>query len=192
MTSVLNPAPAARYRARVNLLPDVDWRRGLQWLRMGTGLFVAVAAVALLWRMSTGPTALARVPDLSALRADVADAIAGEEGFHTKDVRLVHGGVAGTVFSQDPKPGAFLDRGAVVTVGVATGARQVVVPQVASMPLDQARDVLARAGLTVGAVIYKSYPDAEPGRVVATSPEPGSRVDQATPVDLEVPLPPHA
>jgi len=176
----------------VHLVPDVDWRRGLAWLRVGAGLLVAAAAVALLWRMSNGPTALTRVPDLGGLRADVADAVAGDEGLHTKDVRLAHGGIAGTVFTQDPKPGAFLHRGAIVTVGVATGARQVVVPQVASMPLDQARDVLTRAGLSVGAVIYKSYPDQEQGRVVDTSPAAGSRVDQGTPVEVDIPLPPHA
>jgi beta-lactam-binding protein with PASTA domain len=59
------------------------------------------------------------------------------------------------------------------------------------MPLDQARDVLRRRGLAVGAVVYRDYPGREPGRVVGTTPVPGTRVDQGTRIDMEVPLPPH-
>ena len=175
----------------MHLLPDVDWRRGLDWLRMSAGLLVAASAVVWLWYMSTGPAALVRVPDFAGLRGDVAEAFATDHGLHAKGMRLPHGGVAGTIFQQVPKPGSYVQRGSTVTVGIATGARQVAVPQVASMPLDQARDVLTRAGLSVGAVVFKDYPDREPGRVVSTSPSPGNRVDQGTPVDVVVPLPPH-
>jgi serine/threonine-protein kinase len=179
------------YRADVHLLPDVEWRRGLDWLRMSAGLLVAAAAVVLVWRLSTAPAALTRTPDMTGMRADVAEASAAEAGLHTKDVRIVHGGAPGTVVLQTPKAGTFLARGSVITVAITTGAKQVGVPQVASMPVDQARDVLARAGLGIGAVIYRSYPDREPGRVVSQSPSAGSRVDEGTSVDLVVPLPPH-
>jgi hypothetical protein len=177
---------------RLPSVPDVDWRRGLDWLRIAVGPIVAVGAVALLWSMSSGHTALARVPDFTGVRAGVADAYAGEYGLHAKGVRVVHGGIAGTVVAQSPKPGSFLHRGEAVTVAITVGARQVVVPQVASMPVDQARGVLTRAGLAVGAVVYRDYPEREPGRVVATSPPPGTRVDQGTGVEVYVPLPPHA
>jgi serine/threonine-protein kinase len=106
-------------------------------------------------------------------------------------VRVVHGGIAGTVVAQIPKPGAFMHRGETVTIEITVGARQIAVPQVASMPVDQARDVLTRAGFSVAAVVYRDYPDREPGRVVATSPPPGTQVDQGTGVELYVPLPPH-
>jgi len=175
----------------VHFLPHVDWRRGLEWLSSSAGLIVAAAAVAGIWFMSTGPSALVRVPDFSGMRADVAEAFAGGSGLHTKDVRVVHGGPAGTVVLQTPKTGTYLRRGSVVTLAITTGARQVVVPQVASMPLDQARDVLTKAGLGVGAVIFRDNPEREPGRVVTTTPKAGARVDQGTAVNLEVPLPPH-
>src|SRR5438093_1027142 len=89
----------------------VDWRRGLDWLRVWAGMIVAAGAVAGLWAMSTGPTALIRAPDFTGMRANVAEAVAAEDGLHTKDVRLVHGGVAGTVVGQEPKAGVFVNRG---------------------------------------------------------------------------------
>jgi serine/threonine-protein kinase len=172
-------------------LEEIDWRRGVAWLGLAAGPMVALAAVALLWWMSTGPTALARVPDLTGLRADAADALAGQSGLATKPVRVVRGGQAGTVIGQSPEPGAFLRRGRQITVAVTLGARQVVVPQVVGMPVDQARGVIAQAGLSVSAVIYRQYPEAEPGRVVSTLPAAGARADQGSGVELDVPLPPH-
>jgi len=174
----------------VRFVPDVDWRRGFGWLQATTGPLMAVGAVALLWTMSTKPDALARVPDVTGLAAPAANTVAAGDGLQTRSVRVVHGGVAGTVVGQDPKPGAVVRRGEAVTLMVTTGAPQVVVPQVVSMPVDQARGVIRRAGLAVGAVVYRAYPDREPGRVVVTSPPAGSRVDQGSPVDLDVPLPP--
>jgi serine/threonine-protein kinase len=174
----------------MDVLNRLDWRRGVEWLRLAVGPLLAVGAVVLLWAMSNTPTSLVRVPELAGLRADAANAAAGGLGFQTRDVRVVHGGVAGTVVGQDPKAGAYLARGATVTVAVTLGARQVVVPQVAGLPVDQARDALTGAGLSVGAVIYRDYPQGEPGRVVATSPAAGARVDEGTPVDMDAPLPP--
>jgi serine/threonine-protein kinase len=101
----------------------------------------------------------------------------------------MHGGVAGTVVDQTPKAGTFMQRGEVVTLAVSAGARQVVVPDVTGMPLEQARTVLERAHLQIGAVIYKAVPQREPGRVVETSPAPRSRVDESSGVDVTVPLP---
>ena len=176
----------------MNRLPHLDWDRAADWLWALIGPLLAVGAVALLWAMSSAPDALTRVPDLGGLRSNVAAALAGEQGLRTKDVRVVHGGIAGTVVDQTPKAGAFLRRGEVVTVGITVGAKQVAVPDVSSMPLDQAREVLSRRGLGIGAVVYRDYPGREPGRVIATTPVPGTRVDQGTRVEIEVPLPPHS
>jgi serine/threonine-protein kinase len=85
----------------------------------------------------------------------------------------------------------FIHRGEQITVAVTLGARQVAVPQVVGMPVDQARAVIARAGLTVSAVVYRDYPEAEPGRVVSTLPAAGARTDQGSGVEIDVPLPPH-
>jgi serine/threonine-protein kinase len=160
----------------------VDWRRVLDyWPRVPAGLVAAAATIALIWTMSNAPTALARVPELTGLRSNAADAFAGEFGLLTKNVRVMHGGVAGTVVDQTPKAGTFMQRGA--------GARQVVVPDVTGMPLEQARMVLERADLEIGAVIYKAVPQREPGRVVETTPVARSRVDEGSGVDMTVPLP---
>jgi beta-lactam-binding protein with PASTA domain len=57
------------------------------------------------------------------------------------------------------------------------------------MPLEQARTVLERAHLQIGAVIYEAIPQREQGRVVETAPVPRSRVDEGSGVDVTVPLP---
>jgi serine/threonine-protein kinase len=159
------------------------------WPRVPAGLVAAAATIALIWTMSNAPTALARVPELTGLRSNAADAFAGEFGLLTKNVRVMHGGVAGTVVDQTPKAGTFMQRGDVITVAVSAGARQVVVPDVTGMPLEQARVVLERADLEIGAVIYKAVPQREPGRVVETTPVARSRVDEGSGVDMTVPLP---
>ena len=73
----------------MHLLPDVDWRRGLGWLGMSAGLIVAAAAVAGLWFMSTGPTALVT----GNLKGGPADDIAYslfDSGLVVSPLSLVH------------------------------------------------------------------------------------------------------
>jgi serine/threonine-protein kinase len=164
-------------------------RLAAHWPRVPFGFVIALAGVALVWNMSTRPAALTRVPELTGLRADAAAALAATHGLRTKNVRVLHGGPTSAVVDQTPASGTFLERGGLITLDVASGAPQVVVPNVTGMPFDQARAAIERARLDLGAVIYKAIPRREPGRVVMTSPPPRSRVDEGTSVDVTMPLP---
>jgi serine/threonine-protein kinase len=106
------------------------------------------------------------------------------EGFTPKIEARPQGGVAGTVIEQDPAPGEALDRGATITIFVTQGARQVTVPDVKGMPVDQARQVLRQAKLEPGDVVYRNVAGREPDRVVSTNPAAGRSVDEATRVEI--------
>lgn len=143
-----------------------------------------MVAVAVLWGMGTVSTALARVPDLMGLEADVAGEVAAEDGFAIETVLTARGGVAGIVVGQDPGPGEFRRRGAALTVEVTSGARQVRVPDTKGMPVDEARAALEQAGLRMGDVVYRVFEGREPGRVVETDPPAGGLVDEGTDVRI--------
>lgn len=154
------------------------------YLRVPAGPVIAIAAVAALWTLSAGAGGVTRVPDLVGLRADVAGTVAGERGFLTEIELRPAGGEAGTIIDQRPRPGSFLERGSIVTVGVSRGAKRVAVPDVTSMPVDEARRVLQQAGLVASVVRYRTGVDAEGGRVASTDPAAGTEVDAGTPVEI--------
>jgi serine/threonine-protein kinase len=91
-------------------------------------------------------------------------------------------GRAGTVLEQQPEPGDFLARRSAIVLAVSRGARQVGVPDVRGMPVDEARRVLREAELTPGDVIYRRVASGEPNRVISTDPPGGATVDAGTSV----------
>jgi serine/threonine-protein kinase len=148
------------------------------------GPVLAVVAIIGLWAMSNASNAIARVPDLQGAPAHGARSTAAKDGY-TVVFELVRGpGVGGTVVGQDPPPGAFLARGSAIAVRITRGKPQVVVPNVAGMPVGQARDVLSRAGVRPGDISYRAAPGSEPNRVIATDPPAGTKVDIGARVDL--------
>lgn len=152
--------------------------------RAPVGPVIAVGAVAVLWAMSTLPSALARVPDLRRGPSDAAAATAQRNGFTVVIVERDGGGIAGTVVGQDPSPGTYLRRGEAVTLEVSRGAPQVAVPDLAGMPVDQARDALEDAGLRLGDVRYRVFRGREPGRVVSSDPGAGADLDRGSSVEV--------
>ncbi|MGH7709709.1 MAG: PASTA domain-containing protein, partial [Gemmatimonadaceae bacterium] len=56
------------------------------------------------------------------------------------------------VLAQTPRPGGSLPRLGTVTLDVSTGPRQVRIPPVAGLTVDEARKVLADSGLSAGGV----------------------------------------
>lgn len=139
--------------------------------------------------MSTSAGALAKVPDLAGLPLQDAQAVAAASGYPTRVVLRPGPEVAGTVLSQEPAAGEFLAQGAAVELHVTRGARQIGVPDVRGMPVDEARRLLAEAELTPGDVTYVPAPDKEPNRVISTAPGPGDLVDAGTAVSLEAAAP---
>jgi beta-lactam-binding protein with PASTA domain len=133
-----------------------------------------------------------RIPDLVGMSSAAAreKAIALALEYREIGRRGSEDVAAGSVLTQDPRPGASATPGAVIKVVISEGSDQVVVPQVAEMAPAPARLNLRAAGLAVG-VTRDSYDEKVPkGYVRATFPAGGTRAVRGTSVDLEISLGP--
>ncbi len=153
-----------------------------RWIKViPAGPVVAVIAIVGLWAMGSSSKSLDRVPDLAGLHLGAAETLASASGYTTRVVLVTGPGVAGTVLEHRPAAGALLARGSAIELDVTRGARQVGVPDVRGLPVDDARRILREAGLEPGDVLYREY-ESEPHRVVATEPRAGTSVDAGTSV----------
>lgn len=134
--------------------------------------------------MSAQPTSLARVPDMKGRDLNSAQKQAAAAGYPTSIALRAGPGRAGTVIDQRPEPGTYLAKRSSVVLAVTQGARQIGVPDVRGMPVDEARRVLEEADLTPGDVIYRRAANAEPNRVISTDPPGGATVDAGTTVNV--------
>ncbi len=82
----------------------------------------------------------------------------------------------GFVISQDPQPGARVERGRTVNLVVSKGPPRVTMPPLVGRPLREARRMLEELGITLAEVKTSPTSDVEPGIVVDQSPEAGTRI----------------
>jgi serine/threonine-protein kinase len=87
----------------------------------------------------------------------------------------------GKVIRSEPAFGEHVEEGGTVMLFVSQGDGPIPVPDVGGLRVDEARDELEDAGLSVGTVHLNSSDD---GVVFATTPFAGMEVDPGTPVDL--------
>jgi serine/threonine-protein kinase len=90
----------------------------------------------------------------------------------------------GRVFRQDPEAGATAERGATVSYWVSGGARQVDVPNLVGMSQGDALSALSELGLSLGNVTTQPSDEFDEGVVMAQSPDPETRVERGTAVDI--------
>lgn len=95
----------------------------------------------------------------------------------------------GSVVSQAPLGGSRFRRGDVIHVFLARAPGPVKVPKLDGMNVNQAREALLAAGLTVGKLTDEAGP-APKGQVASTSPAPGSDIAPGSAVELTVSLGP--
>lgn len=94
----------------------------------------------------------------------------------------------GAIVWQDPPPGTILPENSTVVLSASAGGVRVPVPDLTGLAEAQAREVLAAAGLRVGAV-DTIVSDADPGTVLTTRPAAGAARDPGTRIDLVVSAP---
>ena len=91
----------------------------------------------------------------------------------------------GKVIDQDPEGGNRVEQGTTVTIIVSSGVPQVEVPRVANLPLEQATQELAAAGLDWN--VTRVFSDrVEDGVVISQNPKPGEQVSQGSVIELRV------
>jgi serine/threonine-protein kinase len=92
----------------------------------------------------------------------------------------------GRVIRCEPATGQEVAEGSTLTAFVSSGTEQVAVPRLRGQTLDQARQTLADAGLSVGAIEREPDPAIPDGTVIRSSPSEGVDVSPDSQVDLVV------
>jgi serine/threonine protein kinase len=82
----------------------------------------------------------------------------------------------GFVVTQDPQPGARVERGRPIHLVVSKGPQRVEMPPLVGRPLRDARRMLEELGITLSEVRTSPTTDLEPGIVVDQTPPAGRRV----------------
>jgi len=90
----------------------------------------------------------------------------------------------GSIINQSPLPGSLVKRGTPVSVVVSKSKMGVTVPNLSSVPLEEARRRLAEMGLKVGSITEESSDSITKGSVISTFPSPNTIVKEGTIIDL--------
>ena len=163
------------------------------WLGILIGVLV-VAVIAgggvllangLLGGSSSPSPQLKPVPRLIGLDQAAAVAALTEAGF-TKDADITTRQSAqpvGTVIQQDPIAGTATSTDAVVKLVVAKAIKQIPVPSLSTMTVDEARAALTVVGLKLGPP-STGPSDAPVGTVISQDPAAGTPVDKGTIVSV--------
>ncbi|MDI6827546.1 MAG: protein kinase [Armatimonadota bacterium] len=94
----------------------------------------------------------------------------------------------GAIYFMNPAPGRHIKEGKSVDVWVSKGSRYTTTPSVTNLSVEDARQRIIDAGLTVGE-ISQDYSNTIPaGSVIAQSPAPGTRQERGEPVNMVVSL----
>lgn len=133
--------------------------------------------------VSRGP-AVSDLADLRGRPLEEAEGLIEEAGLILGQVTDRHDpALPGTVLEQSPEPGRIM-RGTPVNLVVSKGPEMVSVPEVTGKSWDEARTLLAQAGLEP--VREDVFNDAPEGTVVGQNPAVGETVAKGTPVTFTV------
>ncbi|MEW2549451.1 Stk1 family PASTA domain-containing Ser/Thr kinase [Streptomyces sp. NPDC047002] len=146
---------------------------------------LAVVVGVGVWYIDSGQ--FTRVPPLLGQSEQAAEKRLSDAGL---DVRVARGFsdafAAGTVMGSDPAPESRVRGGGPVTLTISRGPRIVRVPDLAGLPLADARAALTKAGLAPGLVTQSFDDAADRGAVISSDPGAGARVRPDKAVALKV------
>ena len=153
------------------------------------GLFGLVAY--LIATNAFGGGELVRVPDVVGLTEDEATDELEAAGFDVAVDERPSEKDEGEVIKQDPKAKERLEEGETVTITVSSGVRQVEVPDVEGLKLNEARELIEDEGLMVEVTLVAND-EIDENEVISQSPDAGTEVDVESTVELEVSSGPEA
>lgn len=166
----------------------IPWRTiRLYGLTALAGFVSAYLIVALMFLPGDRGRGRVTTPALVGLSLDEARQLLDSVGlrFALGDQRASADVPRNRVLAQSPLPGTNAPRLATVTLDVSAGPRQLRVPVVAGLTLEDARKVLGDSGLTAGRVSDETS-GAPRGQVLRTKPDAGNVVGEGAAVDLVV------
>ncbi|HTW12926.1 MAG TPA: Stk1 family PASTA domain-containing Ser/Thr kinase [Solirubrobacteraceae bacterium] len=127
-----------------------------------------------------------QMPDVVGLLQPVAQAKVQNLGLNPIIDNETSSQPVNSVISQSPLAGANVKKGATVTLTVSTGAGNVQIPSVVSLPQKQAIQALKAAGLSVTRILQQTSTDVDKGQAIDTSPDAGTSVSRGSGVTLVV------
>ena len=90
----------------------------------------------------------------------------------------------GAIINQNPLPGSLVKKGTPISVVVSKGKGGIAIPNLLSVPLEDARKILAERGLKIGSITEQSSISIAKGSIISTFPSPDSIVKKGAIVDL--------
>ncbi|MDV9175863.1 Stk1 family PASTA domain-containing Ser/Thr kinase [Streptomyces sp. W16] len=126
----------------------------------------------------------------SVVGQNVDDATTTLEGdkyeFKVKTVQKVSAEDPGTVLDQDPKLGAEVEKGTVITLTVAKAQAKSTVPDVSGKSCDDAKAQMTQNNLVGNCTEVDTSDPNLVGKVVSTDPQIGSQVDKNSTVNIQI------
>ncbi|MBK0420335.1 Stk1 family PASTA domain-containing Ser/Thr kinase [Leucobacter sp. CSA1] len=171
---------------RTQSRPPVLWT----WAAILTVGAVIVAVV--FWLVTLAPQQFApqnsrAVPDLVGTDGEAALTALRDLDLIALPVEQVDEQVpAGDVISTDPEAGTRVGVDETIRVYISTGPESAEVPDIDRMSLEEYTNAVEDLGLVVGLVEQQDDPVEVEGRVLAVSPEPGTRLESGESVSLTV------
>ncbi len=128
------------------------------------------------------------VPDVADVSLSDAQAVLTSAGLTVGTVTQAYHAtiLAGRVINQTPSAGASVMPGLAVDLVMSQGPAPVAVPDVVTMPFEDAKTVLTSAGFVVGTVTEAYHTSVAAGRVINQNPSAGSLKQPGLAVDLVV------
>ncbi|RKN42282.1 Stk1 family PASTA domain-containing Ser/Thr kinase [Streptomyces hoynatensis] len=158
-------------------------RRGVLSLVLGALLALGVGVG--IWYINSGQ--FLRTPGVYGLAQEEAEQELRDAGLKVRVAEEFSDTVdPGHVISTDPERGARVRRNATVTITVSQGPRVAEVPNLRGIPLEEAEEQLAEAGLSAGEVDWEFSGEVPRGSVLRTDPEAGAERRPDSEVNLVV------
>jgi beta-lactam-binding protein with PASTA domain len=140
------------------------------WLAVALVLLLIGGGVAA-YLLTRAPKVV--VPAVTGEQLNVARTQLQNENFAISVINVTSPRPSGTVIGQDPGAGTRAAKGATVTLTVSQGPGVTSVPPVTRLPLAQAEQLIARAGLRVSRVVMESSTQIPRGEVISSDPSAG-------------------
>jgi beta-lactam-binding protein with PASTA domain/predicted Ser/Thr protein kinase len=165
------------------IVEEEDRRARRWWLWLL--ILLALAAIAFGLYSLLRPEQV-EVPNVIGRNSATASQILQNRGFEVRQNTIQSADVPrDRVAGQSPRPGELADKGSTVTINVSGGPGEVAVPDVVGLPRGKAVDQLRSAGLD--SKIEQEFSDqVRKGRVIESSPAPGTTVERGSAVTLRV------
>lgn len=179
------PEPSFEPEETLEEVPETPLMSAVRKTLLAIVVFIVVLVGVMFFYLSRRPPDVA-IPDFVGMPLEEARVLAEEKGLRlvVQSEQYNEEYPEGVIYFMNPPAAKVVKTGRVVEVWVSRGSRFAITPDLTGLPLEQAKDAIAEAGLNVGA-ISEEYSDKVPaGNVIKQLPAPGIRLERDRAVSL--------